>query len=260
MPVLAMNTLVKIFFFVPIIAQGQSGQIDKSEERRERRFFVPDQKIASQKSDIQIQENGDTVLVSYFEDINSANLGRVAVSKVYKGTPFLNNGWYIGNLHYKGYNSTRGTMAYNLHSGLLYFAITDKEPAIEAQPNAFDMQNMHFERLDKQYKNAGKAYYQPIKTKENLSIFKRYQCELRPKLQVQATGYDQIKLDAYEGEFIKSATYWWASGNKLILINGHKKNLNKLQKIAPTVAQILKQQTLKLNDQSGVEQLLRQLY
>lgn len=236
------------------LAHAQVGVLD----RNERKFFVQDEKMGSLNSTIEVAANGDTVLVSEYEDINTNNQGRIKIFKKYKGTPFLRNGWYIGNLHYTGYKSTRGNMAFNLMNGVVYFAVDKKTPAIEAKPDAFDIEGIYLTKLDSTLRGAAHGYYQLIHNAQP-RIYKKYFCEYRPKLQVQATGYDINGRDDYEGEFVKSAQYYILQNRRLTPINGTKKSRKVLEEAQPVLAKIAQEQKLNLREQKEVEKLLSYL-
>lgn len=236
------------------IAQEVSGA------SRERRYFMPEDKIASTNSSIEIRANGDTVLISEYENVNNQNLGRVKLTKLYKGTPLLNNNWYLGTVMYKNAKPTRGTIAYNLLTSKVLFMVSAGQPAVEIKPDAFEINGCTFINLEDQFKKNAVGYFEKINEKEPF-IFKKYSVYYVPTkvAQIQQSGYDVIGNNEFEGEYKKELLYFLGIDNHLLPIVSNKSLLRKAGVYKSKFQKILEEYNLELNKPADVEKFINQL-
>lgn len=85
-------------------------------------FFFDQLSILASDCKIEIIGN-DTVLVSEYKNPNIKLQSRNDFARVYKGTPFFNNGWFNGSVSLAGGGISKGYMAFNLVTNSLFFRL-----------------------------------------------------------------------------------------------------------------------------------------
>lgn len=246
-------TIYLIFFTF----NAPSSQAQNITEQKDKRYFIPEERLTSTNSTIEIRPNGDTVLISEFDDVNIQNAGRIKLQKLYKGTPFFKNNWYLGQVFYDNSKPTRGTLAYNVQTGKVLFMVDEKKSAIEIKPDGFQIQNHLFQKLSKNYKHHTTEYFEKLNTSKP-TIYKKYTAYYLPtKSEIQKSGYDQATVSEFEGEFKKESFYYIDIDNTLVLINANRRFLKRLNNYRQAVENVIKTQNLDLTKPKHIELLVR---
>ncbi|MEZ4902697.1 MAG: hypothetical protein R2822_13575 [Spirosomataceae bacterium] len=175
--------------------------IGQEREGKPYSYFIPEYKISDTDSRIEINKNGDTVLVSSFQIQNGTTNTHQIATKVYKNTPFFGNRWYRGQIVTDHDNALNFVMAYNIQKGVVYLVHHESEPAAIMQPIQFTIGDHTFKQFRRQY-------YETVYAGKS-EILKEYQCVLQLAKSAQKTGYGaEEKETEFEGEFIKSVKYY----------------------------------------------------
>lgn len=171
-------------------------------------YLSPEIKTADHDSRIEVNKEGDTVLVSSYQAFDAVNKINARFTRTYKGTPFFKNGWFKGKTVEKNGVEATFLMVYNQQKGVLHVMADPLLEAIILKPAAFTIQNHHFILVKNQY-------YEPIYEGKTM-ILKEYQCVLRLHRNLQTTGYEASGSESeYEGEFVKTTKYYWYEDGKL---------------------------------------------
>ena len=176
-------------------------------------MFIDKLSLVSSDSRIEVNEKGDTVLISEFANPNIKLQTNSGLTKTYKGTPFFNNGWFSGSMILDGSVANKGLMAFNLITNTLYFSVGEKQNAIEIKPDEFTIKGIVFRKYTKQYVAAGEIYYQKLVEGE-FELFKQFYCKYNPRNVGDTNGYE-MSGDGFEGYFEKELIYYTIYNNKM---------------------------------------------
>ena len=175
-------------------------------------YFID--KFSIQASNSKIEIRGlDTVLVSEYTNPNVKLQTRNDIGKVYKGTPFFNNGWFNGSVLLAGGGVSKGYMAYNMVTNSLFFSIGPDKEAVEIKPLQFTLDGNTFRKYRNQYVASGDLYYQKLEGGE-IELFKNIKCKYLPAVEGEKNGYEQTG-DGFEGYFVKETTYYIVYHDKM---------------------------------------------
>lgn len=176
-------------------------------------MFIDKLTLVSSDSRIEVNGKGDTVLISEYRNPNIKLQTNSDLTKIYKGTPFFNNGWFSGSMILDGALTKKGFMAYNLTTNTIYFSLNEKHNAIEIKPDEFTIKGIVFRKYTKQYVASGEIYYQQLVEGE-FELFKQYYCKYNPRNLGETTGYE-MSGDGFEGYFEKELIYYTIYNNKM---------------------------------------------
>jgi hypothetical protein len=182
-------------------------------------YFVQNLKFSSSDSKIDVNSNGDTVLISYFKE-NNLRLNTLNIRElVYKGTPFFINGWHKGTviLEPNG-KSSSALLGYNLAQNKLYVSLGADRDVMEIEPYAFEIANHVFKKYNKQYAGAGDFYYEKL-TEGHIELFRLNKCRF-----------------GYEGEFLKKTEYYINWREKMQIVSNNYKIFEPYSKEAKKYA------------------------
>jgi hypothetical protein len=219
----------------------------KAQQSRERVLFMDKVSIPSSDSKIDVNANGDTILVSDFKFTNVKLQSNNDFTKVYKGTPFYNNGWFPGTVILEGGKESKGTMAFNLLTNSLFFSLGPDRNAIEVKPSEFTINGKKFRKFRNAYVAAGDIYYEQLVNGE-IEIFKQYYCKLAGTTNGEKNGYEQSQ-NGYEGEFEKENHYFTIYHNKMARIGNKFKVFGEYAQTAKLYAT---KENLKLNKEKDL--------
>ncbi|MBK9508053.1 MAG: hypothetical protein IPP61_18615 [Cytophagaceae bacterium] len=198
-------------------------------------YFVQNLKFSSSDSKIDVNSEGDTILISYFKE-NNLRLNTINLKElIYKGTPFFMNGWFKGSvlLEPNG-KSSAGLLGYNLAQNKLYVSLGANRDVMEIAPYEFEIEKHVFRKYNKQYAGAGDFYYEKL-TEGHFELFRQNKCMFYPKVSGDRTGYE-ASGDGYEGEFLKKTEYYVNWREKMQLVSNNFKIFEPFSKEAKKYA------------------------
>jgi|GEM_PF-1178018 len=182
-------------------------------------YFIDRMSVSSSNSRIDVNATGDTVLISEFDSKNIKNQSHQDFTKIYKGTPYFKNKWFIGQMRLKDGEVIKGNMAFNLVSNVVHFTPFYTAEATELRPEEIILGG-HVLRKQKDFFSNAMDYYYEIVYHEKSLILSRPVCRYQPKSQAQTTGYEPTG-DNFEGYFEKTEQLFFGSDDKLILIKSN---------------------------------------
>ena len=228
-------------------------QLDSFGQSNAPLFFFDELSILA--SDCKIEIIGkDTVLVSEYKNPNIKLQSRNDFARVYKGTPFFNNGWFNGSVSLAGGGVSKGYMAFNLVTNSLFFSIGPDKEAIELRPLEFTINGITFRNYRNQYAGAGILYYQKLVEGE-LELFKNIICKYVPAMEGDKNGYEQTG-DGFEGYFVKETTFFINYQNKMQRVGKKFKIFDKNEGKAKAFAE---NNNLSLQNPSDLIKIVRHI-
>ena len=97
-----MKLILSVFLlFIYFITQGQN---------QGTAMFIDKLSLVSSDSRIEVNEKGDTILISEYRNPNIKLQTNSDLTKIYKGTPFFKNGWFLGSMVINGSVTKDGLM------------------------------------------------------------------------------------------------------------------------------------------------------
>ncbi len=240
---------------LPTILLAQVGIADRGERNY---LNMNEQKIHSAIDEITVNAKGDTVLVSRFDQNNVRLQVNNSLYRTYLGTPFFQNGWYSGTLTYQGSDPVKGTLAYNLVNGQVYYSHNPQAEAIVAHPKEFELKGVKFVNFEGEYNLAGKEYYQILYDGEP-RLIKEYKGRMLKNNTENSDGYSFQKPEDYAGVFQKFNKYYFVVQKQLVLVSSKGKFLSGLGPYAQAAKAFVHTEKLDLKKESDIIKLAQHL-
>lgn len=162
-------------------------------------------------SNIEIANNGDTIMVSKIALKNTITSNIEIDEKTYKGTPLLFNSWFSAGSTFLGKTLTKGNIAYNLVNKDVQISTDGLNLANSLKPDSFIVNNIKFVKV----KVGNLGYCVLINSNINGSLYRQFSCRYLPKVQGQKTGYE-LSNDIYEGTYQKFNTLFLVKNNEAL--------------------------------------------
>ncbi|WP_341227366.1 hypothetical protein [uncultured Arcticibacterium sp.] len=221
-------------------------------------YFLDKISTASSGSRIDVNADGDTILVSEYNAKNVRLNTTQAFEKKYLGTPYFKNGWFKEKVLLEGGEPVEGLIAFNLEQNTLYYSKNKSTPSVELKPLEFRINGHNFSRYEDEIKGAGDYYYETLSYSEPM-LLKLYDCKFIPSSSGVSTGYGSSNSSIYEGEFEKRERFYLVVDNKMVLVSHKKSFLKNLGKYSETASSIVKKDKLNMKKQGDILSLSKSL-
>ncbi|WP_041341372.1 hypothetical protein [Runella slithyformis] len=171
-------------------------------------YYVPEFKLPDSDSKIVVNEKGDSVLVVRFQKKDIGLNTYQDLVKTYKSTPFFANKWHNGEIVTDNEKRLPFIIAYNIENGVVYLVRNTSEVATLMRPKEFSVMGHTFKKIQNRYFE--------VVHEGRTQLLKEYECKLQLNNPIIKTGYEtEGGSNDYEGEYIKSVTYYLNKDGKL---------------------------------------------
>lgn len=218
-------------------------------------YFMDKVNVVSSDSRIEVDSRGDTVLVSEFLSRNVKNQSRQDFIKIYKGTPFFKNKWFMGQMRMKNGEMVKGTMALNLVGNVVYFSVGSTAESVEVKPDEIILGGVRLLKQKDVFDNAFDYYYETVYNEKSV-ILSQPICKYTPKVTGPNTGYE-ASGDNFEGYFEKSEKLYFGTGDMLTLIRTNSRFYDLFGEHKKTIQEYVSGNKLSLKSKADVVKIVR---
>ncbi|AWV98857.1 hypothetical protein [Arcticibacterium luteifluviistationis] len=221
-------------------------------------YFVDKVSAMSTGSRIDVNAEGDTILVSEYDTRNIKQNSNQSYERYYLGTPYLNNGWFKGKVVLEGSEPVEGLMAYNLVRNSVYYSKNQNTTAIELKPTEFTINGHSFSKFKNEIDGAGDFYYETLSLDAPM-LLKMYDCKYSSSKSDVDNGYGSAKANKYEGKYEKKEKFYMVIENRMVLVTKKKSFLRSLGTYSQSAMAKVKKDKLNIKKQEDVISLSKYL-
>ncbi len=218
-------------------------------------YFIDRINVLSADSRIDVNAKGDTVLISEYMSRNVKNQSRQDLVKIYKGTPFFKNRWFMGEIRLKDGQVVKGNMAYNVVANVVYFSVSSQQEAVEIKPEEIILGGYRLTKQKDVFENARDFYYETIYNEKSV-LFSQPVCRYVPKVSGPSTGYEATG-DNFEGYYEKSEKLYLGTGEELTLIRANARFYDLFGQRKKEIRQFVADNNLRLKSRGDIIRIFR---
>ncbi|MFT6880469.1 MAG: hypothetical protein ACI8UX_001800 [Psychromonas sp.] len=221
-------------------------------------YFIDKVSDESTSSRIDINAQGDTILVSEYETKNVRQNSIQSYERYYLGTPYFKNGWFNGEIVLEGSEPVVGLMAYNLVRESVYYSKSQSTGVIELKPTEFIINGHSFSKFKDEISGAGDDYYETLSFEVPM-LLKVYDCKYSTSKSDVDYAYGSTKANKYEGKFEKKDKFYMVIDNRMVLVTKKKSFLRRLGDYSQAATAKVKKDRLNMRRQEDVISLSKYL-
>ncbi|MFT5884710.1 MAG: hypothetical protein ACI9IP_001167 [Arcticibacterium sp.] len=244
----------KTFLLLPILSISFSSFSQNSSVA----YFIDKFSNESTGSRIDVNAQGDTILVSEYDTRNVKQNSIQSYERYYLGTPYFKNGWFNGKTVLEGGEPVIGLMAYNLVRGSVYYSKNQSTAALELKATEFIINGHSFSKFKDEISGAGDDYYETLLA-ETPMLLKVYDCKYSTSKSDVDYAYGSAKANKYEGEFEKKDKFYMVIDNRMVLVTKKKSFLRGLGAYSQAATAKVKKDGLNMKKQGDVISLSKHL-
>ncbi|SOE23059.1 hypothetical protein SAMN06298216_3450 [Spirosomataceae bacterium TFI 002] len=223
-------------------------------------YFLNEVGMSAEGSTIEVNANGDTILVSNYNGNNLALNTPSTLVKKYMGTPYYGNKWYLGTVTMEGSDPSPGLVGFNVVKGVIYYSPDKNTQAIELSPPKFALDGLIFQQMNKEIQGAKKYYYNVLVEGEPMLI-KQHTGKYSSTKDGVDVAYGTSSSNEFEGKFEKYEDYYFVIQKTLVLVKPKKSFAKAMGPYHHKVKEIVSKYNLDLslpNDIIKLAHLLNQ--
>lgn len=221
-------------------------------------YFVNEVGMAAEGSSIEVDVNGDTILVSDYSGNNLSLNTPSKLVKKYKGTPYFRNKWFQGTVTLDGSEPSEGLIGFNVVKGVIYYSPDKNTQAIELTPPKFALDGLVFRQFDDEISGANKYYYNVVVDGEPI-LLRQHTGKYTSITDKVDAAYGNSSNTEFVGKFEKYEDYYFVVQKSLVLVKPKKSFVKSLGPYEGRAKELIAKHKLNLKKGSDIVQLAKLL-